>query len=79
MGDYSCLEVCPAGCIHPTPDDPDFARAEQLYINPESCLECGACVDACPVDAVYDESRLPARWSAYTGFNRDYFEAANHE
>jgi len=26
----------------------------QLYINPEECIDCGACVPACPPDAIYE-------------------------
>ena len=33
--DNSCVEVCPVDCIHPTPDEPDYASAEMLYIDPE--------------------------------------------
>lgn len=73
VADYSCLESCPVGCIHPDPDDPGFDRAEQLYIDPESCIECGACVDACPIDAVYAARDLPAEWKHYAQVNREFF------
>jgi ferredoxin len=33
--DASCVEVCPVDCIHPTPGEPDFEAAEQLYIDLE--------------------------------------------
>lgn len=75
VADYSCLEICPVGCIHPAPDDPAFDRTEQLYIDPASCIDCAACVDACPVDAVFDAARLPDRWRHYVDVNRAYFEA----
>lgn len=74
VADYSCLESCPVGCIHPSPDDPGFGRAEQLYIDPGSCIDCGACVDACPIDAVYDLGKLPAQWAHYGQVNREFFE-----
>ena len=34
--DNSCVEVCPVDCIHPTPDEPDYDKVEQLYIDPEA-------------------------------------------
>ena len=37
--DDSCIEVCPVDCIHPTPDAPDFDAAEQLYIDPATCID----------------------------------------
>jgi ferredoxin len=27
-----------------------------LYIHPEVCIDCGACVPACPVAAIYDST-----------------------
>lgn len=71
--DASCVRVCPAGCIHPTPDEPDFASAEMLYINPADCIDCGACVEACPVDAIYDDFFLPEPLAAYQAINEEYF------
>ncbi|WP_332642115.1 FAD-dependent oxidoreductase [Aeromicrobium sp.] len=71
--DASCVAVCPVDCIHPAPDDPDFATAEMLYINPDECIDCGACVPACPVSAVHADSELPEHLSDYTQINADYF------
>jgi ferredoxin len=52
--DHSCVDVCPVDCIHPRKDEPEFATASMLYIHPEECIDCGACVPACPVAAIYD-------------------------
>ncbi len=57
--DASCVEVCPADCIHPTPDERGFARAEHLYINPDECIDCGACEPACPSTAIFQETAVP--------------------
>ena len=27
----------------------------QLFINPDECIDCGACVPACPPDAIYED------------------------
>ena len=48
------MDVCPVDCIHPRKDEPAFAAAEMLYIHPDECIDCGACVPACPVSAIYD-------------------------
>ncbi|TSE01181.1 ferredoxin family protein [Skermania sp. ID1734] len=74
VADYSCLEVCPADCIRPRPDDPEFDTTEQLYIDATSCIDCEACVPACPVQAVYATSRLPAKWAHYASINAEFFE-----
>ena len=57
-GDASCVFACPVNCIHPTPDEPDFATAEMVYIDPVSCVDCGACVKACPVGAIKPHTKL---------------------
>jgi len=52
--DTACVDVCPVDCIHPKKDEPEFEQAAMLYIHPEECIDCGACVPACPVTAIYD-------------------------
>ena len=52
--DTACVDVCPVDCIHPRKDEPQFAAATMLYIHPEECIDCGACVPACPVAAIYE-------------------------
>ena len=52
--DAACVDVCPVDCIHPRKDEPEFATTTMLYIHPEECIDCGACVPACPVAAIYD-------------------------
>ena len=52
--DHSCVDVCPVDCIHPRKDEPEFEQSTMLYIHPEECIDCGACVPACPVSAIYD-------------------------
>jgi ferredoxin len=52
--DTACVDVCPVDCIHPRKDEPEFEAATMLYIHPEECIDCGACVPACPVAAIYD-------------------------
>jgi len=52
--DSACVDVCPVDCIHPRKDEPEFERTTMLYIHPEECIDCGACVPACPVAAIYE-------------------------
>ena len=52
--DAACVDVCPVDCIHPRKDEPEFAQTTMLYIHPDECIDCGACVPACPVAAIYD-------------------------
>ncbi|HLI31290.1 MAG TPA: ferredoxin family protein [Solirubrobacteraceae bacterium] len=72
--DASCTEVCPVDCIHPTREEPEFEEAEQLYIDPEECIDCDACVEVCPVDAITSEEAVPPQWSRFIAINADYFQ-----
>jgi ferredoxin/flavodoxin---NADP+ reductase len=71
--DASCVTVCPANCIHPTPDEPAFATAEMLYIDPSACIDCGACIDECPVDAISPDTELNANGERYLAINAAYY------
>jgi ferredoxin len=71
--DTACVAVCPVDCIHPTKDEPDFATAEQLYIDPGECIGCGLCVEECPVQAIFPEDDLPAQWSDYLERNANLY------
>ena len=71
--DTACVEVCPVDCIHPTKDDDRFEEAKQLYIEPETCIDCGACEPVCPVTAIFPEEELPDKWNEYIAINADYF------
>ncbi len=71
--DGSCVDVCPVDCIHPAPGEPEFEQAEQLYINPDECIDCGACEPACPVSAIFEESAVPAEWQNFIKINADYY------
>lgn len=73
--DVSCTEVCPVDCIHPTLEEPGFAEAEQLFIDPEECIDCDACVEACPVDAIFAEDQVPDEWRHFTEVNANYFRS----
>lgn len=74
--DASCVHACPVNCIHPTPDEPDFATADMLYIDPQVCVDCGACVGACPVSAIVPHGRLAEDELQFQGINADLAEKA---
>ncbi len=75
--DAACVAICPVDCIHPTPSESDFDSAEQLYIDPGTCIDCGHCVDACPVKAIFSEYDLPAEWAHFAKKNADHFQKAD--
>lgn len=71
--DASCIPVCPVQCIRPRPGDPDFTTAEQLYIDPAICIDCMACMDECPVNAITPDWELPSDLGPFLSINSDYF------
>jgi ferredoxin len=73
--DNSCVEVCPVDCIHPTEDEPGYDDHKMLYIDPEECIDCDACMSACPVNAIFVEDSLPPEWEKFTLINAEYFAA----
>ena len=71
--DQSCVEVCPVDCIHPFQGERGFEEAPQLYINPDECIDCGACEPACPVNAIYAGDAVPEEWQHFIEVNAAYF------
>jgi NAD-dependent dihydropyrimidine dehydrogenase PreA subunit len=71
--DASCVDVCPVDCIHPGPEEPGYESSEQLYINPNECISCGACEPACPMNAIFEEEAVPLEWKQYIQKNQDFF------
>jgi ferredoxin len=58
-----CVAVCPVECFHS--DD------QMLYIDPDECIDCGACVPECPVEAIYDETELPEELEEWKKINAE--------
>jgi ferredoxin--NADP+ reductase len=71
--DASCVPVCPVDCIRPAPSG-DLAGTPMLYIDPVTCIDCGACMEECPVDAIYYEDDLPADQLRHRELNAGYFQ-----
>ena len=60
-----CVEVCPVDCFYE--DD------HMLYIHPDECIDCGACVPVCPVTAIFALEDLPEKWTQFTAMNADWY------
>ncbi|MBH40126.1 MAG: ferredoxin [Chloroflexi bacterium] len=65
--DASCVDVCPVDCIHTTDE------AEVYYIDPDECIDCGACEPVCPVTAIFPDFDVPEEWANWTKVNADFF------
>lgn len=62
--DASCVDVCPVDCI--VPGEP-VQEWPHYYIDPETCIDCGACVPECPYDAIFTEDMVPEHMEAWKG------------
>lgn len=77
--DASCVDVCPVDCIHPVQTHDQFDEVIQLYIDPDECIDCGACEPECPVEAIFPEEDVPEQWAAFTEKNADWFQLSAEE
>ena len=79
--DRGCIEVCPVECM--IPGQP-VAEWPWIYIDPDTCIDCGACVPECPYAAIFPEDEVPAAYTAKGGeyISRvgltGHFEGTNH-
>ena len=58
-----CVVVCPCDCF--------YGDEKQLYIDPESCIDCDTCVPECPVEAIFYEENVPEKWREYVALNAE--------
>ena len=58
-----CAETCPVEAFHEGP--------EILVINPETCIDCDACREACPVGAIFSDADVPEKWKPYLAYNAE--------
>jgi ferredoxin len=56
----ACVEVCPVDCIvqHKEKGSADGFE-NQLYIDPEECINCGVCEPECPWEAIFEDEQVP--------------------
>ena len=71
--DTACVDVCPVDCIHPRKDESDFEASTMLFIHPDECIDCGACVPACPVEAIFAMDEVPDASKDYIDVNAKYY------
>jgi ferredoxin len=48
-----------------------YQDGSQLYIDPNDCIDCEACVPECPVEAIFHDTRVPAQWTAFVQLNAE--------
>src|SRR5215472_13457892 len=63
--DKSCIEECPVDCI--------YEGERKLYINPQECIDCGACEPACPETAIFLDFKATAEMASFAEDNGRFF------
>ena len=64
-----CVDVCPTECIVPGAKG-DSEWGGRFYIDPEECIDCGACAPDCPVDAIFADDEVLAEYEEWIAKNR---------
>ncbi len=81
LRDSGCVEVCPVECITPGKPQDNWPI---FYIDPDTCIDCGACVPECPYAAIFPEDEVPTAYTAKGGefINRlglnGHYEGTDH-
>jgi ferredoxin len=81
----TCLTVCPVDCMAgpvateellaiPIAERGKRFPSLQLFIDPEECIDCNACVDECPVNAIFSRDNVPAKYVADIAANAAFFQ-----
>lgn len=58
-----CVVVCPVECF--------YEGEAMVFINPDECVDCEACVAKCPVQAIFYQDNVPEKWRQYIDLNRE--------
>jgi len=58
-----CVVVCPVECF--------YEGEQMLYIHPEECIDCEACVPECPVEAIFLDENVPEGQEEFTVLNAE--------
>ena len=58
-----CVTVCPCECFH--------EGEQMLYIDPAECIDCGACIPECPVEAIFSDMSIPEEYLPWLEINKD--------
>ena len=83
--DQSCVEVCPVDCIYEYKGEDTETFPNQLYIDPEECINCGVCEPECPWEAIFEDEQVPDVFQDDVAMNakmvdfKDQFEVPEKE
>ena len=56
-----CVTVCPCDCF--------YEGQNMLVIDPDHCIDCGACLPECPTGAIFPDVDVPPQWTEFVELN----------
>ena len=68
-----CAVECPVTCFWEI-TKPDH----MLVIDPDTCIDCEACVPACPINAIWPDHELPEVFTSWTAYNAEHFKSGKN-
>jgi len=69
-----CVTVCPVDCFYG-----DKENDKMIFIHPDECIDCGACIPECPVEAIFPEDEVPEDQQHWTAINAEKCESGDLE
>jgi ferredoxin len=67
-----CVVECPVTCFYEIQDP------HMLVIDPGTCIDCEACVPACPINAIYPDHELPPEYAHWEKWNAEKFPSGTN-
>jgi NAD-dependent dihydropyrimidine dehydrogenase PreA subunit len=64
-------------CIHEGTVTVDGVEYDQLFIDPDECIDCGLCEPECPVDAIFMGDEVPQQWNKFIQINTEFYKNGN--
>jgi NAD-dependent dihydropyrimidine dehydrogenase PreA subunit len=66
--DQSCVAVCPVDCI-----SSEQGQDRKFFIDPNNCIDCGSCEQACPNQAIFRAEALPTEWAGFAWVDATWY------
>ncbi len=67
-----CVVECPVSCFWEIKDP------AMLVIDPNTCIDCEACIPACPVNAIWPDHETPPEYAEWEQQNADTWESGEN-
>lgn len=70
-----CIDIMDRSCMEECPVDAIYTGARKAYIHPTECVDCGACMAVCPVQAISSEQKIAGNGKTHLLDNAAFFES----